>query len=838
MSANFIDDHNISYLPSTSDEVFWNWPYLNVTSESLNTSKTSLVDTGGSSLVNMTVEEYLDYLNTSFADRLLPAVVVLAVLMSMGVVGNILVLFMYTCKSKRGTVTLFIQALAVFDLLSCCVAIPGEIIDMTNNYTFGSHSLCKIMRTVNLFCTVSSGTTLVVVAIDRYKRICCPLKRQITLKGATIVICICAISSLAISLPTAIFYGSRSISTDLTSVNGTDCSISDQFANTVFPIAYNSLQMFLFLVGAVTMIVLYSLIGSKVCHHVSQQQVRRKSICVSRSRFSPGGASVCSMYSGNTNTACHLESDPSICVNGREATELEELFQVINTHKDVGIILKENSSVNEKETGVQLNENCRFDCDIVASYTGEDASMSIHDNDCQKTDGSVVGCSIEFPAANSFSHKNGFINKCESVSGNNLEVELVNDHRQVKNLAEKQKGEEFKQIELRVEKQMMERIEEDIVPEIQKSNKTTNDNVPAVSTEIKNHSKRVEVSTGIIVSAASGACSQHNTRLQTCSKSDTYSQHNSSLQTCSKSDTSSQHNTSLQTCSKCDTRSQHVHGLSKQTITSLSAADNDKNNRTLLITDSTNADENSSTRRPLTPLELSEKSTNRHLKASQVDPECYKVSCPRAEDFTKKHQVMEMIPKASDSSCNNLQTNIDFMTQSNKSAEINQNLDGKECKNRNDQSSVSSGLVLTQKTTKKMRNSFKLKSHNTSNVGLGNAPLVRRMSTIAGRSDGNLDRLEEKVKVKETEYSGSRRTTLMLLVITLVYVLSFLPHLVLMALKAVNEDILKGLGTTWELAQNLLIRSYFINSMANPIIYSFFSRNFFRRCRGSRNRYD
>lgn len=129
MSAEFIDHHNITQLQEISHEVFSNWSYLNVTPESLNTSKISPLDAGGPSPVNMTVEEYLDYLNTSFADRLLPAVVVLAVLMSMGVVGNILVLFMYTCKSKRGTVTLFIQALAVFDLLSCCVAIPGKLLN-------------------------------------------------------------------------------------------------------------------------------------------------------------------------------------------------------------------------------------------------------------------------------------------------------------------------------------------------------------------------------------------------------------------------------------------------------------------------------------------------------------------------------------------------------------------------------------------------------------------------------------------------------------------------------------------------------------------------------------
>lgn len=76
---------------------------------------------------NITAESYLDQLNRDFARLLLPAVAVLAVLMVVGAVGNVFVLYVYTCRVKRSTVTRFIQALAVFDLLSCCIAIPGML---------------------------------------------------------------------------------------------------------------------------------------------------------------------------------------------------------------------------------------------------------------------------------------------------------------------------------------------------------------------------------------------------------------------------------------------------------------------------------------------------------------------------------------------------------------------------------------------------------------------------------------------------------------------------------------------------------------------------------------
>ncbi|XP_046362429.2 orexin receptor type 2-like [Haliotis rufescens] len=61
---------------------------------------------------------------------------------------------------------------------------------------------------------------------------------------------------------------------------------------------------------------------------------------------------------------------------------------------------------------------------------------------------------------------------------------------------------------------------------------------------------------------------------------------------------------------------------------------------------------------------------------------------------------------------------------------------------------------------------------------------------------------------------------LMFFLITFVFVLSFLPHLSLMAARSVNEHIFKGIQGAGLTAYNLFLRSYFINSAANPIIYA------------------
>ncbi|GFO09677.1 cholecystokinin receptor [Plakobranchus ocellatus] len=225
-------------------------------------------------------EEYLTKFDESFAKTVFPAIFFLGVLMVVGIVGNIAVLYVYTFRmhGRGGTVTRFIQALAVFDLLSCCLAIPGEIMDMKNNYTFGRSPMCKLVRTMNLFCTLSSGITLIVVAIDRYKRICLPLKRQISPSLATIIVCAATVIALVLSTPTAIIYGSRKIATDHPHVTGMDCSIEDRYIKTALPLAYNAMQMLLFLTGLCILIVLYILIARRIWQHEHQRIQRRLSI--------------------------------------------------------------------------------------------------------------------------------------------------------------------------------------------------------------------------------------------------------------------------------------------------------------------------------------------------------------------------------------------------------------------------------------------------------------------------------------------------------------------------------------------------------------------------------
>lgn len=73
-----------------------------------------------------------------------------------------------------------------------------------------------------------------------------------------------------------------------------------------------------------------------------------------------------------------------------------------------------------------------------------------------------------------------------------------------------------------------------------------------------------------------------------------------------------------------------------------------------------------------------------------------------------------------------------------------------------------------------------------------------------------------------------RRTTLVLFAVTLAFVISFLPFLVVMLLRSFITDFEKNLSPAEEVVYKFSVKSYLINSAVNPVLYSFLNVNFRR----------
>ncbi|CAC5401568.1 HCRTR2 [Mytilus coruscus] len=91
------------------------------------------------------------------------------------------------------------------------------------------------------------------------------------------------------------------------------------------------------------------------------------------------------------------------------------------------------------------------------------------------------------------------------------------------------------------------------------------------------------------------------------------------------------------------------------------------------------------------------------------------------------------------------------------------------------------------------------------------------------QSDFGHQKLEE---TKSTRKIHASKTTLMLGIVTVVFVLSFLPFLTVMVIRNIVKNFEDELSESAEIVYKFCLKSYFINNSVNPIIYSFMNVQF------------
>ncbi|KAJ8322262.1 hypothetical protein KUTeg_000733 [Tegillarca granosa] len=185
-----------------------------------------------------------------------------------GILGNIVVIIFYGWKQKKTPSKMFIVTLAVFDLVSCCLSYPLEITDMVDYFEFPSYIACKLLRFVNYFATMTSGLFLLVIAIDRFKRICHPLHTQINVKSARLIIISVMAFGVILSWPSIVFHSVVSVNVTMfgtnTGIIGQDCtSYSTGFYKKLLAI-YHFVLLLFFVLTAASITILYILVVRKI----------------------------------------------------------------------------------------------------------------------------------------------------------------------------------------------------------------------------------------------------------------------------------------------------------------------------------------------------------------------------------------------------------------------------------------------------------------------------------------------------------------------------------------------------------------------------------------------
>ena len=196
-------------------------------------------------------------LNDEMRLTVLPVTIFVGIEAVFGFFGNLLILYVFLFYYHKCNFKYFVLCLSFIDTTSTLTTLPGEIVTQTFWYVYPVPLVCKIKSFFNMFTVCGCAFGLLVIAIDRYRKVCRPLAWQIKPRLAMILIFIQLIISFIIAIPVPFFWGTHSFIKEYKgrNITVTVCEIDAKYTNTDYPLKYSivtetviSLTMFILLI--------------------------------------------------------------------------------------------------------------------------------------------------------------------------------------------------------------------------------------------------------------------------------------------------------------------------------------------------------------------------------------------------------------------------------------------------------------------------------------------------------------------------------------------------------------------------------------------------------------
>ncbi|XP_060573820.1 uncharacterized protein LOC132731626 [Ruditapes philippinarum] len=213
----------------------------------------------------------VEELNRNLTMVVLPVTIFIGIEAFIGLFGNILILLIYTKRYERSNFRYFVLSMAVIDLTSCLTTLPGEIFSQMNWYTYKYDWICRVKSYINVQTAWGSASILLLLAFDRYRKICKPLAWQIQPSFA-LKLCICSIILASmVAIPISILWGKQTYIYQHNGLNLTVsiCEKSGEYANDIYPFVYICcvyilpVGLILFVVCSLNIITARKLFGKK-----------------------------------------------------------------------------------------------------------------------------------------------------------------------------------------------------------------------------------------------------------------------------------------------------------------------------------------------------------------------------------------------------------------------------------------------------------------------------------------------------------------------------------------------------------------------------------------------
>lgn len=222
-----------------------------------------------------TVTLTLEDINDQEIKKLLVPIVYLAILMIVGIPGNLAVLIIYRHKYSKSVYRTIIWNLALTDLVFCTLTIPINIGRLVRYYTFTELWVCKLITTTITFFIMYSSHLIVTLSIHRFRQVCLPLRNQIGPQNVKYWIIGGVCLAVFLDIPQGILQPLDHVQL-AQNITGHICAIS--YHPSLFAEIYNGFLTFLFSLYSLVLFVLYILIGRRMYLQRKSKQYSKSSL--------------------------------------------------------------------------------------------------------------------------------------------------------------------------------------------------------------------------------------------------------------------------------------------------------------------------------------------------------------------------------------------------------------------------------------------------------------------------------------------------------------------------------------------------------------------------------